>query len=88
MCTSGPHAPKQLKDMDLINWFTTDSLSDNLRTSINRVVLTPEPEVSPIAYSSDSKYIFFICHHHYLEDSLCVFKWSCQKYKSFYHCFE
>lgn len=59
MCTSGPQAPRQLNDMDLINWFTTDSLSDNLRTVISRVVLTPEPEVSPIAYSSDSKCSIF-----------------------------
>lgn len=58
MCTSGPQVQRQLNDMDLANWFATDSLSDNLRTVISRVVLTPEPEVSPITYSSDSKFCF------------------------------
>lgn len=58
MCTSGSQAQSQLNDMDLANWFTSDSLSDNLRTVINKVVLTPEPEVSPTTYSSDSKCFF------------------------------
>lgn len=58
MCTSGPQVQRQLNDMDLANWFATDSLSDNLRTVISRVVLTPEPEVSPITYSSDSRLIW------------------------------
>ncbi|KAF5282499.1 hypothetical protein FQR65_LT14269 [Abscondita terminalis] len=43
-----------LNDMDLSSWFISDSLTENLRTVINKVVLTPEPEVSPITYSSDS----------------------------------
>lgn len=65
MCTTSGGQPqrqpqRQLNDMDLVNWFTTDSLYDNLRTVISRVVLTPEPEVSPVNYSSDSKCIVFI----------------------------
>ncbi|XP_017785571.1 PREDICTED: E3 ubiquitin-protein ligase UBR3 isoform X2 [Nicrophorus vespilloides] len=54
MCTSGSQPHRPLNDMDLTNWFATDSLSENLRTVIGRVILTPEPEVSPITYSSDS----------------------------------
>lgn len=59
MCTSGPQPQRQLNDMDLANWFATDSLSENLRTVVGRVILTPEPEVTPLNYSSDSNY--FIC---------------------------
>lgn len=55
MCTSGTPPPRQLNDMDLANWYANDCLSENLRTVIGRVVLTPEPEVSPITYSSDSE---------------------------------
>ncbi|KAI4457238.1 ubiquitin ligase e3 alpha-related [Holotrichia oblita] len=54
MCTSGPQPQRQMNDMDLTNWFATDSLSENLRTVIGRVILTPEPEVTPLNYSSDS----------------------------------
>lgn len=54
MCTSGPQPQRQLNDMDWSNWFTTDSIFDNMRTVIGRVVLTPEPEVTPITYNSDS----------------------------------
>lgn len=62
MCTSGgPQAHRHtLNDMDLVNWFTTDSLSDNLRTVISKIVLKPEPKVSPVSYSSDSKLFVFI----------------------------
>lgn len=55
MCTSGIPPPRQLNDMDLANWYSNDCLAENLRTVIGRLVLTPEPEVSPIAYSSDSE---------------------------------
>lgn len=58
MCTSGS-SQRYLYDMDLTNWFTTDSLSDNLRTVIGRVVLTPEPEVSPISYDLESEFFIF-----------------------------
>lgn len=71
MCTSGPQPQRLLNDMDLSNWFTSDCLSDNLRTVIGRVILTPEPEVSPITYSSDSKCLLF---EHFLH-------WYC----TFYH---
>lgn len=54
MCTSGPQPQRQLNDMDLGNWFGSDSLSENLRTVVGRVILTPEPEVTPLNYSSDS----------------------------------
>lgn len=55
MCTSGTPSPRQLNDMDLANWYSNDCLSENLRTIVGRVVLVPEPEVSPITYSSDSE---------------------------------
>ncbi|XP_058794286.1 E3 ubiquitin-protein ligase Ubr3 isoform X2 [Phymastichus coffea] len=42
--------PRIFKDMDLAGWFTSNNLSENLRTVIPRVVLVPEPEQS----SSDS----------------------------------
>lgn len=56
MCaTTNSQSQRLLNDMDLSTWFTSDSLTENLRTVIGKVVLTPEPEVSPITYSSDSK---------------------------------
>lgn len=55
MCSTAPQTQNQLNDMDLVNWFTADSLFDNLRTIVGRVILTPEPDFSPITYSSDSK---------------------------------
>lgn len=61
MCPTSSYSQKQHNDMDLSSWFTSDSLSDNLRTVMGRIVLTPEPDVSPIAsYSSDSKLIFSV----------------------------
>ncbi|KAJ8931392.1 hypothetical protein NQ314_015698, partial [Rhamnusium bicolor] len=54
MCSTGQQTQSQLSDMDLSNWFTADSLFDNLRTVVGRVILTPEPDFSPITYSSDS----------------------------------
>ncbi|KAG5894127.1 hypothetical protein JTB14_004065 [Gonioctena quinquepunctata] len=59
MCSTAPTSQSQLNDMDLANWYTADSLFDNLRTTINRVILTPEtpdPDFSPITYSSDSEF--------------------------------
>lgn len=56
MCTSSAPPPRLLNDMDLSNWFHTDCLSDNLRTVIGKVVLTPAPEVSPITYNADSEF--------------------------------
>lgn len=57
MCSTGASAQQnQLNDMDVSNWFPTNSLFDNLKTVLNRVVLNPEPDFSPITYSSDSKY--------------------------------
>lgn len=57
MCTSSAPPPRLLNDMDLSNWFHTDCLSDNLRTVIGKVVLTPAPEVSPITYNADSAFL-------------------------------
>lgn len=54
MCSYPSCSQRVINDMDLQNWFQSDSLSDNLRTVVNKVILTPEPEVSPITYSSDS----------------------------------
>ncbi|XP_023311445.1 E3 ubiquitin-protein ligase Ubr3 isoform X2 [Anoplophora glabripennis] len=54
MCSAAPQTHNQLNDMDLTNWFTADSLFDNLRTVVGRVILTPESDFSPITYSSDS----------------------------------
>lgn len=42
--------------MDVSNWFTADSLFDNLKSVVDRVILNPEPDFSPITYSSDSKF--------------------------------
>ncbi|GLV32959.1 Ubr3 ubiquitin ligase [Carabus blaptoides fortunei] len=54
MCSYPSSSQRVINDMDLQGWFQTDCLSDNLRTVVNKVILTPEPEVSPITYSSDS----------------------------------
>ncbi|XP_025832184.1 E3 ubiquitin-protein ligase Ubr3 isoform X1 [Agrilus planipennis] len=55
MCQSAPgQSQRQMHDMDLSNWFKTDCLTENLQTVINRVILKPDPVVSPIAYSSES----------------------------------
>ncbi|XP_074027443.1 ubr3 ubiquitin ligase isoform X2 [Leptinotarsa decemlineata] len=59
MCSTAPSSQSQINDMDIANWYTADSLFDNLKTTINRVILTPEtpdPDFSPITYSSDSDY--------------------------------
>lgn len=42
-----------IKDMDLGGWYESDSLSENLRTVIPRVILVQESEPN----SSDSEYI-------------------------------
>lgn len=55
MCATNTQPSRVLNDMDLASWFTSDSLTENLRGVINRVMLTPEPEVSPLTYSSDSE---------------------------------
>ncbi|XP_044728240.1 E3 ubiquitin-protein ligase Ubr3 [Chrysoperla carnea] len=44
---------RSIQDLDLINWFETDNLIDNLRTVISKITLAPEPEVLPTTYSSD-----------------------------------
>lgn len=41
-----------IKDMDLGGWYESDSLSENLRTVIPRVILVQESEPN----SSDSEY--------------------------------
>lgn len=46
--------------MDLEHWFETDNLTENLRTLISKVTLTPEPEVLPTTYSSDGSKFFLI----------------------------
>lgn len=71
MCSTAPQTQNQLNDMDLANWFTGDSLFDNLRTAVGRVILTSEPDFSPITYSSDSKCIFFKCL--VKESKICIF---------------
>ncbi|KAL3273063.1 hypothetical protein HHI36_014518 [Cryptolaemus montrouzieri] len=56
ICPSpSPIPSRQLKDMELSNWFRTDNIFENLTANIHKVVLTPEPEVSPMTYSSDSE---------------------------------
>ncbi|CAH1116050.1 unnamed protein product [Phaedon cochleariae] len=54
MCSTSPPSQGPLNDMDMASWYPVDSLFDNLKTVIGRVVLTPEPDFSPITYSSDS----------------------------------
>ncbi|CAH0564545.1 unnamed protein product [Brassicogethes aeneus] len=54
VCPSGQPPHRTLHDMDLTNWYASDCLFDNLRSVVGRVFLSPEPEVSPITYSSDS----------------------------------
>lgn len=49
-----------IKDMDLAGWYESDSLSENLRTVIPRVILVRESESS----SSDSEYNTL---HHFAE---------------------
>lgn len=60
MCATSNQSQRVLNDMDLSSWFTSDSLVENLRSVIGKVILTPEPDISPITYSSDSKLINFI----------------------------
>lgn len=55
VCTSGRHPQAYQKDMELGDWFISDCLSENLRTVIGRVILKPEPEVTPLEFSSDSE---------------------------------
>lgn len=57
MCSYPTTSQRVVTDMDLLNWFPSDCLSQNLNTVIHKVILTPEPEVSPITYSSDSKFL-------------------------------
>lgn len=54
MCSYPSSSQRTINDMELQNWFPSDCLSQNLYTVINKVILKPEPEVSPITYSSDS----------------------------------
>jgi hypothetical protein len=42
-----------VKDLDLAGWYDTDWLSENLRTVIGSIALTPEPNVT--FDDSDSK---------------------------------
>ncbi|XP_044253038.1 E3 ubiquitin-protein ligase Ubr3 [Tribolium madens] len=48
------HQSKPLNDMNFDNWYSSDCIFENLATPISKIVLTPEPEVSPMTYSSDS----------------------------------
>lgn len=59
MCSTGSQTYSHFNDMDVSNWFTTDSLFDNLKTVVDRVILNPEPDFSPITYSSDSKFYLY-----------------------------
>lgn len=60
MCSTGSQTHSHYNDMDVSNWFTTDSLFENLKTVVDRVILNPEPDFSPITYSSDSKCFFIL----------------------------
>lgn len=70
--------------MDLAGWFTSNNLSENLRTVVPRVVLVQEPEQS----SSDST-VLFLSFEHVLfmdKDILCAhyfisgeFEWDIQR---------
>lgn len=53
MCSYPSTSQRVVSDGDLHNWYASDCLAQNLHTIINKVVLTPEPEVSPITYSSE-----------------------------------
>ncbi|KAK9883218.1 hypothetical protein WA026_001407 [Henosepilachna vigintioctopunctata] len=56
VCPSpSPMPSRQLRDMELTDWFKSDNIFENLAATIHKVVLTPEPEVSPMNYSSDSE---------------------------------
>lgn len=54
-CAAYPSTSQRLvTDRELHTWYASDSLVHNLQAVINKVLLKPEPEVSPITYSSDS----------------------------------
>ncbi|XP_045478273.1 E3 ubiquitin-protein ligase Ubr3 isoform X3 [Harmonia axyridis] len=47
--------PKEkVKDKDISAWYKTDNIFENMTGVIHKVVLTPEPEIFPMAYSSDT----------------------------------
>lgn len=52
LCQYTGGSSRVIKDMDLAGWYENDSLSENLRTVIPRVILVQESEPN----SSDSKY--------------------------------
>lgn len=64
MCPNANHMPGgKLKDKDLSNWYKIDNIFENMTAMIHKVVLTPEPEILPMSYSSDSKNSFvFVIH--------------------------
>ncbi|CAH2006803.1 unnamed protein product [Acanthoscelides obtectus] len=47
ICSTEPKTQAQINDIDLANWFAADSLFDNIKTVINRVALSSEPDFSP-----------------------------------------
>lgn len=47
----------QLQDMDLTNWFPTDSLFENLRTTLDYIRLKALPEFAPTACSLGSRVV-------------------------------
>lgn len=60
LCQYTGGTSRVIKDMDLAGWYESDSLSENLRTVIPRVILVRESESS----SSDSEYNTL---HHFAE---------------------
>lgn len=52
LCQYTGGSSRMIKDMDLGGWYESDSLSENLRTVIPRVILVQESEPN----SSDSEY--------------------------------
>ncbi|XP_057658362.1 E3 ubiquitin-protein ligase Ubr3 isoform X2 [Diorhabda carinulata] len=53
MCSTSP-SMTQPNDSDLSSWYAADSVFDNLKTNVGQIVIHPEPDFSPITYSSDS----------------------------------
>ncbi|KAL1137747.1 hypothetical protein AAG570_009443 [Ranatra chinensis] len=47
---------RHVNDNDLENWFESDWLSNNLRTTIDTITLPPQPDV---VFDSDSKFIYY-----------------------------
>ncbi|KAI5710044.1 hypothetical protein M8J76_006269 [Diaphorina citri] len=46
VCSSTRTERRDVKDLDLAGWYDTDWLSENLRTVIGSIALTPEPNVT------------------------------------------